>query len=468
MTEQTFFNRVHSLQSQQDFARLSGDFNPVHLDPVTARRTVFGAVVVHGIHNLLDVLEIFLERQPAPVFIKRLRARFTNPLFLNEQAETNWRAPAPGQFVLTQSINGAETLTVMIATTAESPAPSLSTVPDGPFRQQPDNLSMADIDGLKGTIAQIAGSARLQQQYPKTISTLGLDGTVRLLGLTRLVGMQCPGYHSMFSGLDLTFSNPRDNLPTSYTVSRTDERISMVDIDVQGGGMTGTLNTFLRPAPVQQPDIKAIQKIVGKNDFRSVHALIIGGSRGLGELTAKIIAAGGGHVDFTYYSDRDDARRVKKEILDHGGDADCFRYDVLNPEKDFAGRDIQHLFYFATPRITIRKSPDFDGALYQRFADVYVNGLRDLLQSLETGTPLKIFYPSSIAVDGEMTGLQEYARAKREGEDLCKTLQKNNPHLTFMIERLPPLATDQTASLIGSGQENPLLRMHGLIDRFLK
>ena len=35
------------------YAGASGDFNPLHVDPVAARRALYGEVVVHGVHSLL-------------------------------------------------------------------------------------------------------------------------------------------------------------------------------------------------------------------------------------------------------------------------------------------------------------------------------------------------------------------------------------------------------------------------------
>jgi acyl dehydratase len=37
---------------QRAFARWSGDFNPVHLDPVAARLVAAGEPIVHGAHLL--------------------------------------------------------------------------------------------------------------------------------------------------------------------------------------------------------------------------------------------------------------------------------------------------------------------------------------------------------------------------------------------------------------------------------
>jgi len=52
MTDGPLASRTFSLDDQTAFAKLSSDWNPMHLDRSSARRTQFGAPVVHGIHNL--------------------------------------------------------------------------------------------------------------------------------------------------------------------------------------------------------------------------------------------------------------------------------------------------------------------------------------------------------------------------------------------------------------------------------
>src|SRR6185295_14915799 len=68
---------------QKRFAKLSGDFNPVHLDPVAARRVVAGQPIVHGIHLLLRALELHFTRGARPKHLS-ITATFLRPAFLRE------------------------------------------------------------------------------------------------------------------------------------------------------------------------------------------------------------------------------------------------------------------------------------------------------------------------------------------------------------------------------------------------
>src|SRR5271163_3454397 len=50
-------SKIFTVTDQARFAALTGDFNPMHMDPIAARRTPAGAPVVHGIHTLLWLLD---------------------------------------------------------------------------------------------------------------------------------------------------------------------------------------------------------------------------------------------------------------------------------------------------------------------------------------------------------------------------------------------------------------------------
>ena len=82
--------RTFTWQDQIAFAEFSGDHNPLHMDPVVARRSIFGAPAVHGIHSLLWALDMWLKRHRSPVSLRSIKVSLPKPVMLNE----------PVQFVL--------------------------------------------------------------------------------------------------------------------------------------------------------------------------------------------------------------------------------------------------------------------------------------------------------------------------------------------------------------------------------
>ena len=68
--------RVFTSDDQLAFAKLSGDYNPLHLDPVLARRLLFGRQVVHGLHALLWSLDDHLKSRRQPLELRTVKANF--------------------------------------------------------------------------------------------------------------------------------------------------------------------------------------------------------------------------------------------------------------------------------------------------------------------------------------------------------------------------------------------------------
>jgi len=109
----------------------------------------------------------------------------------------------------------------------------------------------------------------------------------------------------------------------------------------------------------------SIAPLVSKAEFHGVRALVIGGSRGLGEVAAKLVAAGGAHVTITYKSGKADADAVAAEIQKWGGRCEAMAYDVRReaaPQLAALQQPPTHIYYFATPTIAQRKSGIWDSA----------------------------------------------------------------------------------------------------------
>jgi 3-hydroxybutyryl-CoA dehydratase len=67
------------------FAELTGDHNPVHLDPVFAANTLFGQRVAHGIMSAALISAVLGTRLPGPgaVYLSQ-NLRFLKPVFLGD------------------------------------------------------------------------------------------------------------------------------------------------------------------------------------------------------------------------------------------------------------------------------------------------------------------------------------------------------------------------------------------------
>jgi len=234
-------------------------------------------------------------------------------------------------------------------------------------------------------------------------------------------------------------------------------------MDVEGPGMKGQIKTFYRPQPQKQSAFTEFCQEVESGEFSEQRALIIGGSRGLGEVSAKLLAAGGAEVIITYYHGEKDAHRIVEEIALHGAKAACHPLNVLEPSQvllhGVANRSKPlYLYYFATPFIFGAAKGKFSLQRFTTFAEYYVTGFLRTVETLaESSTGLqKIFYPSSSAVEELPLDMGEYAAAKMAGEILCDFLQKADPGLAIHKPRLPRVATDQTVSLLPVSNQEPV------------
>ena len=66
------------------------------------------------------------------------------------------------------------------------------------------------------------------------------------------------------------------------------------------------------------------------------------------------------------------------------------------------------------------------------------------------------FYPSSVAVVDRPGDMTEYAMAKSAGEILCADLERSDKRFRILVERLPRMLTDQTATVIPAKAMSPV------------
>jgi hypothetical protein len=442
---------------QVRFAGLSGDRNPMHMDPIAARRTQAGAPVVHGIHTLLWLFDSIGSKHAEIGNIATLKVRFSRMVYLGDEVEADITELTATTLRARASVEGVEVISIVAALGPLAPAAQFPIDPSADLTAQrvtAADVALRDMEARCGRIAFATEPAKMATAFPGAARMLGAHRVAALGCSTYLVGMVVPGLHSIFSGLELVLTN--DTALASelqFAVTAIDARFRRVKIAINGPGLSGHLDTFSRVPPVAQLPIAQAAEHVARDEFGTTTALVVGGSRGLGELTAKLIAAGGGRVIVTYASGKADADRVAAEISGWGGSCDVIAYDVRQAA-DRQLESLKHtptqLYYFATPPIAKRKPALFATEQLEEFNEFYADGFLRLVEAALRRAPngLAAFYPSSVYVQDRPRNMVEYAMSKAAGEILCSEMARSLGSLRVLVERLPRLPTDQTASLI--------------------
>jgi acyl dehydratase len=448
-------SRKFELPDQEFFAKISGDHNPMHVDALLARRTMAGGLVVHGIHLLLWSLDALAASIPDLPRARRLRVRLHNFVYVGESVQAVLAQRKATEARVNVNVDGQTRSQVIVS--FGDPLPAESAAIAAPTERidstcVPLNLDFEQMADRSGRLVFATPPESLAAVFPAASSWLGARRLAALAATTNLVGMICPGLHSVYRSLTVQTcaeSDPQDVL--DFRVTEIDRRFRLVHQELAGGGLVGTLESAARLPPMPQATMQSLAGLIGPTEFAGSVALIVGGSRGLGELTAKLIAGGGGRVIITYRVGSADARAVADEIRAAGGRCDTLAYDSHAPAEDQLAclEDAPtHAYYFATPTIFRAQSELFVSERLSDFLDVYVHGFWRLARALHARRhEVSIYYPSSVAVDERPSGMTEYAMAKAAGEALCTDMNKALEPMHVTTSRLPRLPTDQTATL---------------------
>jgi NADP-dependent 3-hydroxy acid dehydrogenase YdfG len=467
-------SKIFTTADQQRFALQTGDYNPMHMDPIAARRTQAGAPVVHGIHTLLWMLDELCAQHGELAQAAALKVRFPKVIYVGDRVEARIVQRTATLLRAQACVDAMVVVSVTINLGPIPVAPPSSLCPSAALlepRHVPADLTLQEMKELTGRISFAMQIAAMQSAFPDASRLLGAQRIAAIGCSSYLVGMIVPGLHSIYGGLELQFTTnaaPADEL--HFAVTAVDACFRRVQLSIAAAGLSASLTTFSRIPPVSQPPMNLIAEQVARDEFTDSIALVVGGSRGLGELTAKLVAAGGGRVIVTYASGKADADKLAAQINDWGGNCEVVAYDVRqDAQRQFEAlpQAPSHLYYFATPTISRRKSGLCERDRLEEFHEFYVHGFLRVVQAgmLRAPEGLAVFYPSSVFVQERPQGMTEYAMAKSAGEILCADLARNFKKLRLLTERLPRLSTDQTASLIPTAGANSLSVMLPIVRR---
>lgn len=446
--------RSFDLADQLWFASASGDVNPMHVDPLRARRTQAGAPVVHGIHALLWGLDALSAAGVVPPDANAIVARFQRFVYLDRPVELGVRRRSERTTRAEVRVDGLTAVAIELhCREAQEPwrpveAPPAIELPDTPLKPAFEELSEC-----RGAFP--VPDPAVAERFPHAARSFGAARIAALAQLSTLVGMLCPGLHSIFGDLEVDLVDD-DGAGVAFAVRSVDERIRNVEMAVAGAGISGNVNAFVRRPPVEPPSADDLSARVGEREFAGSTALVVGGSRGLGALTSRLLLAGGARVILTYAVGEAEAREV-------AAGARCaarvVRYDVretVPAEIVEASAAADCAYYFATPPIAHQATAVFSRPRLDELLHYYVDAFAGMCDALTAGRtrPLSVFYPSTVFIGERPRRMTEYAMAKAAGEVLCQDLQEYRRQLRIVVRRLPRMLTDQTASIVPAESED--------------
>ena len=455
--------RTFTLNDLIAFAELSGDFNPLHTDPVAARRTQFGECVTHGVFVLMWALDSLQAQSASKKEWLKISAKFLRPVLTGLNVTATSKEKVADEISITISESGRVLMQCEVICAESHPKKNLSnTRNEIPPREIPAQARIETT--LTGEALDLFWPEKIGQKlFPALAIIQSRDSLATLLASTRVIGMKVPGEHSVFLSLEITFA-AHPEIPRSFTYRVAEFRRSSqrLGVAIAGAAGRGMLWALVRPAPVVQPEMKIVKHRIPANLFSGRRVIVIGGSRGLGEIAAKVLAAGGAEVALSYRLGIDDANRVVADIRTLGGKAIAFQFDTASSdwEKNIAANcdKFNHLCYFPTPSIVGGDGNTFNSELFAKFCDVYVASFVNVSQWLarQNAGQFALFNASTIYVEVPPLRNLEYAAAKAASEACCRWLAAAYPKAQIYAARFPRLNTDQTASFISAGEHDNL------------
>ena len=460
------FNINLNLSDAKAFADLSGDFNPMHLEEQYSRRLIYGEPVAHGINVILKILENRFHDLDEKISINHLIIKFLEPVYYNK-IYTCFVFKVGEKENIILKYNQKKIIDISISYAFNSKFKYINLTNNIFQKIIPNSSSIDNAYNYCDSIDYKVDTTLFKLIYPIIYNCISFKFINFLISTSYIVGMRMPGLNSIYSQIELNLINDDNSKINKISINlhKIYKSVNLIKLDISDSSYLARINCFFRPPPINQPKIKDLTNLVSKDEFKSQNALIIGGSRGLGELTAKILALGSGKVTITYSSGIIEATRIKDEIYDFNkSNLSIKKLNVHDEIYDSFLDNFTHIYYFATPKIKQSDSKIFDQKLYLNYYNYYIFSFNRILESFSKKHKCKIFYPSTIFIEQEDSFFREYVKAKIDGEKLIENFDKKN--IKIFKPRLPKLETDQTASLIYEKKSDTISIMHEAIKQF--
>lgn len=487
---------VHVLRFTKEdvdqFATLSGDVNPLHMDSLYARRTPYGQRVVFGALGVLKCLENLSFSDS--LHLKTIKVEFHNAIFIDVDYEVSVQVVSGSTAHIKLTDNSRTLLKIDLERSDNvsecNPGSCFSQVD---YLEFPDDLSKDAIEVgriFEGTYAvkprvaiDIPMAMDEDNKITQDIESVGVKLAARgywfkpqfeqsIIMLTSyLVGMRAPGVQALFSKMEINFEQrltPDSSFDYTLKIDKYEKEIGLLFLELnvftpeKGVVARASLQSFVR-ASLNLPTLEQVSYYLNL-DNKKLHgktALIIGGSRGLGATLVQSLVLSGVHVYLNFSQSLSEAIKLKESLQQYEsnitflqGDAADYDFCVeINAKilREKEAIDIVICNACASPQpmqISNGSRNKIDNYIHDNFKLVS-NPLNVFVDALEknNGTFVAI---SSIYVETGAKDFPQYVALKNLVESLVKSASLSYKNVSFIIPRPPKLLTDMSNTPIGS------------------
>jgi hypothetical protein len=212
-------------------------------------------------HTVLWALEELTQIRSLQHPIAQLKARFKKSLYVGDELALEIISRTL-EIRLKLRVDGLVATTVDIAF-GESKRAAIwqgvaNDIPNAAWPLHPLELPFEQMEGASGWLAFAHGPDAAARSFPGLSAVIGARRVSGLACISRLVGMVCPGLHSILAGFTVEAINEVDRIDAiRFKATSVDERFQLVSESVEGGGWSGKIESFARVPSTAQPSMNS-------------------------------------------------------------------------------------------------------------------------------------------------------------------------------------------------------------------
>jgi len=465
------------------FARLTGDYNSMHMNAEIARKSRYRRIIVHGMlpFSFLSVIQQKFPQQQ--IVFKELSCHFNKPVYAGDVVTLNISIRQKTDEIYSfqgQWRRKYNSEILLLAKGNLSVSDVLVNIVDSTDDDKRDSFLLTQTTENQYTIIELSDqyeklafniSAELVEQYTASVLTAvnEHDKSYRLcpnllatLLLSTMVGMRLPGRYATFTRFNITF-NQYLILQQIYEIHARLDEVSveaehiMANCEIRLKNKvyaTGKYEVAVNSPPKTMLSCAQIKQSMMDFSLDGKVALVTGASRGIGETTVKLFAMYGVRTIVCYFRGQSDAETIVKDITEAGGDAFAVQCDLTDEVQvakmiqKISGKygDINILVNNAVREFTPKDVLDLDWKDYLDEMEVSVKGLhtccKAVIPMFKKAGQGKIINLSTVAVANPVSGQSRYITAKSAVEGYTKSLAVELAPFNIQINLVIPNMTD--------------------------